>query len=90
MHVFQEEKDTLKNFLPDTDFKKYVDSLEKNGTYADHVAIKAVCEMLKCKLRIVSSSSDADILLGPTTAATTLTVGYLTDAMHYVSLESTT
>jgi hypothetical protein len=78
----------MESFVPDCDLTKYIDDLEKESTYADHVAIQTMCTMLSCRVTIVHSTGAPDIILG-NPSSTEVLLGYLPDIKHYVSLEPT-
>jgi len=61
--------------------------MKKNGTYADHVIIKALAKHLKCAIKIVQADGP-DININNNAAATAvLVVGYLQELKHYTKLK---
>jgi len=69
--------------------EQYVDSLHHDGEYADHVCIQQFSNMTGLAIRIVHAD-DEDVLITPVVQSSTpaiLSVGYLPNLQHYVSLE---
>lgn len=61
--------------------------MNRDGTYADHICLEALSQMLSCNILAVHSN-DPNVTVGSHDAYTcTLVLGYLTDIEHYVSLE---
>lgn len=67
------------------DVDTYLQEMNKEGTYADHVCLQALCDMLKCSILVVHSET-ADVTLSPEKSPT-LVLGYLPELKHYLSLE---
>ena len=82
----QDKKTNFHNFLSDTDLDTYITALSKDGTYADNISITALSEMLSCKIKIISACGAINII-GDPSASTELTLGYIPEIKHYVSLE---
>ncbi len=82
----QDKKVNLEGFLSETDMDTYVSALSKDGTYADNLSIAALCETLSCKVKIISATSK--INMGNASASLELTLGYIPEIQHYVSLEA--
>lgn len=62
-------------------------NMNRDGTYADHICLEALSQMLSCNILAVHSN-DPNVTVGSHDAYTcTLVLGYLTDIEHYVSLE---
>ena len=66
-------------------FEDYVRRMATDGTYADHITIQMTSDMLRRNVRIVTANSN-DVVIGHYDHE--LTVGYLKDNLHYVSLNT--
>lgn len=76
------EKKRIQRFLT-CSFKDYVNAMVKDGTYADHIAIDAFSKAHNVNVRIIQNSGE--IVLG-NQYSQTITVGYLPEIVHYVTL----
>lgn len=64
----------------------YLQAMRKDGTYADHVCLQALSNMLSAEIKVVQAEDD--VILYPTGISTcTLVIGYLPELKHYVSLQ---
>ena len=67
------------------DLDTYLEEMEVDGTYADHVCINAISKMLPCTMLLVQADHP-DTTIG-SSSPPTLVLGYLPEMKHYVSLE---
>lgn len=79
----EEEKEETSDFLAEDTFSSYVKKMSKNGTYADHVAIKTLSVAME--LTIIIVSEDDTITIGD--YATPCHIGYLPSLNHYVTIQ---
>ena len=59
--------------------------MQQDGVYVDNLAVQAVGMMLSCCIRVVQAGQD-DLHLGQRQSTNTISVGYLSDAEHYISV----
>lgn len=81
-NVYQEEKDDLQGFLTNARFDEYIWDMQRDGTYADHVAVQNVSNMLQMTLTVVQTPQNITIGAFPEK----LYLGYIPDLRHYVSI----
>lgn len=77
-----EEKYEIAQFIEGT-FEDYVSKMEKNGTYADHIAIKCLSDEIKTTI-VIHRSYQPETVIG--NSKNYCHVGYLPDISHYVAL----
>jgi len=72
-----------------TPFDTYLENMKRDGTYADHVTVQALSTMLNLNIHIIHANTDENVMIHPTnsTPSVAITVGYLQNVQHYVSLE---
>lgn len=72
------------NFLT-TDLETYINNMQKDGTYADHIVLLSLSKVLGHTIKIVHAERP-DVRVGDY-GRDCLVLGYLPEIKHYVSLE---
>ncbi|KAH3800974.1 hypothetical protein DPMN_154618 [Dreissena polymorpha] len=86
MDIFQDAKAEMA-ILITVPVGMYLRDMKTNGTYADHIILQALSDMLGITIRVVHADT-ADVALNPNdSTASQLLLGYLPHIQHYVSLE---
>ena len=83
----QAEKMGMEEFLT-TDVTQYLFDMAKSGTYADNVCIEYMSKVLDVKFRIIHGDAQYDLDIG-TAESPILTLGFLPEIKHYVSIVKT-
>ena len=73
------EKRQLRSFLVEP-VDQYITKLRKDGVYADHIAIQALCKVLGSRITILHTYPAHDLCIGDD--GLQLTLGYLADTKH--------
>jgi len=87
MYTFQSDKVNMSQLMTKS-IDSYLQDMRCNGTYADHICLQNVSKMLSLDVLIIHADLP-DVRLSPTAGLANgiLTMGYIPESQHYVSLE---
>ena len=69
----------------DNPISEYVNSLGKDGVYADNVAVQCLGDVLEMKINVIQLDGN-DLQLGNVDSSDVLCIGYMPNIKHYVSV----
>ena len=67
-------------------FASYLQQMAKDGTYADHLCLQSLSDMLKINISIIHAGEE-DVTISTPGSTGLLVLGFLPDLHHYVNLE---
>ncbi len=80
------DKDRISAFLTEP-LDTYLSTLQKDASYADHIAVEMLAAALDCQICVYHSDPNNNVLVGkPGHVTKPLLLGYLPELKHYVAL----